>query len=559
MTGTYQPGLVFLSVLVAIFVSHTALSLSARVARAPRRVKPLWLVGGSVAMGVGIWSMHFIGMLAFALPIALSYSIPTTLGSLVIAIASSSFALALASHPHVHTRRLAWGALIMGGGICAMHYSGMAAIQIVPMITYEPLLVVASVLIAVGASFAALWLFSHLGSGFSLRVQVLRISAAFAMGLAISGMHYTGMAASRFASGSYCLGGGIGWQGADSRWLALIIGVAVLALLAITTLLLLYHADLEAKNRQHNRSLAEANAQLQHVATHDALTGLPNRLLLRDRLEQAIAQSERDGQRCAVLVVDLDRFKAINDSLGHQAGDALLREVSARLGSQLRRTDTLARLGGDEFVLVLREIAGPQQAEAVAGKLLVEVSKPLQLAGLEVQISSSIGISICPDDAADSEQLLQHADAAMFHAKKSGRNMCQFFAPAMNAFSRERLEMENGLRRALEVGELELHYQPKVDISTGRVRSAEALLRWQHPTRGLILPAGFVPLAEETGLIIPIGEWVLNEACRQARAWQLAGVPFVRIAVNLSAQQFKQTNLVDAVRLALNASQLDAG
>jgi diguanylate cyclase (GGDEF)-like protein len=561
VVGNYNYWLVLLSIVVAIFVSYTALNLSSRVARSASKPSArFWLAGGAVSMGCGIWSMHFVGMLAFSLPIALSYDIPTTVASLAIAIGLSGFALSIASREQIGLGRLAAGAIVMGLGICAMHYSGMSALQVLPAIIYEPHLLLASGIIAVVASFAALWLFFRLRNGRSWQMRLARLGAAVIMGLAISGMHYTGMAASRFAPGSYCTGA----VSPDNNWLAITIAVIAFAVLTITTILLIYDAHLDSRIRKHNRQLAQANeqleevnAQLQHVAMHDALSGLPNRLLLADRLSQAIAQAERHQSRFAVFVVDLDRFKAINDSLGHLAGDAMLKEVARRLASVLRKADTLARLGGDEFVLVLNEIASAQDVETIAGRVLADIARPVKLSDLELHTSASIGISQFPTDGTNAETLLQHADAAMYHAKKNGRNAYQLFVPAMNAFARDRLELENGLRRALVQGEFVLHYQPKVDVRDGGIDSAEALIRWQHPTRGLTAPLDFIPLAEESGLILPIGEWVLREACRQACAWQTAGLRPLRVAVNLSAQQFRQKNLVAVVRSALNAARLE--
>jgi len=552
MQGTYNSWLVALSIVVAVLVSYTALKLAARVAAADRSISRIWLLGGACAMGIGIWSMHFIGMLAFSLPIPLRYDVPTTLFSLAIAIVTSGLAIKISSGPQLGLARLGFGGLVMGAGISAMHYSGMAAVQIVPMIRYEPLLVATSIAIAVVASFAALWLAFHLRQGKSWGLLLARLAAALIMGIAISGMHYTAMAASRFGPNSYCRGGVL----LDSEWLGLTIGLIAVSLLAVTLIAEIFDAHLTSRTRLHTNRLEQVNAELNHQATHDALTGLPNRLLFIDRLKQALAQADRNAKHFAVMVLDLDRFKLINDSLGHAAGDQLLIEVARRLTTAVRKIDTVARVGGDEFLLIVSDLKERDDAAAVAKKVIEAVGQSCRVGGIELQASPSIGISVHPEDGTDAESLLAHSDEAMYCAKQRGGNTFQFFAKGMNAFTPARLELENDLRRALSLEQFELYYQPKADVVSGRVASVEALIRWHHPVKGMVSPDAFIPIAEETGLIIPIGDWVLQEACRQARAWQMSGLPPLRVAVNLSATQFRQPNLLGTIRTALEKNNL---
>lgn len=294
--------------------------------------------------------------------------------------------------------------------------------------------------------------------------------------------------------------------------------------------------------------------QLERQANHDALTGLANRNLLNDRLQQAMARTQRSAASVAVMLLDLDRFKLINDSLGHPAGDELICEVARRLAACVRQGDTVARLGGDEFMIVLSELIAEDDAAVIAAKLLQAISAPMRLSGHDMVVNGSVGVSLYPRDGAVAATLVKNADVAMYRAKDLGGNRFQFYAPEMNARTLERLELENGLRYALEHDELELHYQPKVELLTGRVVGAEALVRWRHPSLGLIPPGDFIPLAEETGLIVPVGEWVIEAACRQLKAWREQGLREVSVAVNVSARQFQHENLVAVLNAALGSS-----
>jgi diguanylate cyclase (GGDEF)-like protein len=303
------------------------------------------------------------------------------------------------------------------------------------------------------------------------------------------------------------------------------------------------------------RRRAEEN--FKHLATHDALTGLPNRLLFGERVSQAIARSEAGQRGLAVLLVDLDRFKNVNDTLGHGAGDAVLKACAERLGRTLRDNDLVARISGDEFAVLVEPCAQPAAAIGVARKVLSAIERPLIVQGQEIVLTGSIGISLYQDDGRDAESLLKHADIAMFKAKEHGRNNYQFYSAQMNSNSLQRLGLEAALRRALERNEFALHYQPKFDLANGAVTGVEALLRWKHSELGMISPAQFIPIAEETGLIGPIGAWVLQEACTQAKRWADQGLPGIRVAVNLSARQFRNEGLCRDIRKCLVEAGLD--
>ncbi|WP_347900518.1 EAL domain-containing protein [Pseudomonas purpurea] len=553
LIGSYSPALVLISLCVAILASYTALDLTGRIATTKGRAAHLWTVGGALAMGVGVWSMHFIGMLAFMLPIDLGYDITITLFSLLIAILSCGFALWLVSQPRLPGWQLAFGALIMGGGISAMHYTGMAAMRMQPGIDYDPTLFWASLLIAVGASAAALWIAFRLRQN-TPHVRLARGGAAVVMGIAIVGMHYTGMAAARFPDGSFC---GAAMDGLNGKGLDNLVLITTLAVLCIALLTSILDARLEARTAELANSLTRANRELTQLALHDTLTGLPNRVLLADRIDQAMHVVQEQGGCFALMFIDLDGFKPVNDAFGHHMGDQLLREVGLRLREDLRSQDTLARIGGDEFVLLV-QLSEPDDALRLAARQVGLISRSFSVADHELQISASVGIAVYPGNGQTAQELLMNADAAMYHAKGTGKNGYRFFDASMNTNARKQLQLLQDLRNAVEQQQFSLHYQPKFDAGNGRPVGAEALLRWEHPTQGMMLPDKFIDLAEKTGLIIPIGDWVLNEACRQMAQWYAEGYTGWRIAVNLSALQFCHAGLVQSVAKALADHHLPA-
>jgi diguanylate cyclase (GGDEF)-like protein/PAS domain S-box-containing protein len=308
----------------------------------------------------------------------------------------------------------------------------------------------------------------------------------------------------------------------------------------------------------HDVSASQAMAlQMTHSAHHDFLSGLPNRILLNDRIDQAIASASRYMKKLAVLFLDLDGFKHINDSLGHPTGDKLLQSIAKRLIECVRGSDTVSRQGGDEFVVLLLDVEQPEDAAQTSRKILQALAEVHPIDRHDLHVTASIGVSVYPDDGLDAETLIKNADTAMYQAKENGRQSYQFFRAAMNIRAVERQSIEESLRRALERHEFALHYQPKINLRNGEITGAEALIRWTHPIRGPIAPSRFIPVAEECGLILPIGDWVLREACKQARTWMDAGLPLATIAVNISAMAFWQESFLESVFATLKETRLD--
>ena len=567
LTSNYDPWLVAASILVASFASYVTLDLAKRVRTKDRGVALSWWIGGSIAMGTGIWSMHFVGMLAFSLPIALGYTKFLTFLSWIAAVAVSAIALAVASSGSLSVRRLAAGSLAMGAGICCMHYIGMAALDMTPAIVWSKTLVAASAGIAVTASAAALLIFFWLRKVSSRRGLIYQATAALVMGLAISGMHYTGMAAASFPDGTVCLSA----NALGGQSLGTLVVLASVTLLAMTLFTSILDARMQSKTTQLAGSLEMTNAQLQAAndelhkrAFIDPLTGVGNRLLFEDRLRHAVSRiaraeeriSGRDQEKLAVLFIDLDGFKPVNDSFGHAAGDSVLKEAALRLLSVARDSDTVARVGGDEFVLLMEDVVSLADCVTLARRLVEAVGRPFEIAHRQVQISGSVGIVIYPDHGRG-DKLVANADAAMYAAKRAGGGTYAMFESHMDIGALEELNLQNDLRHAVELRQLQLYYQPKVDGRDGRISGVEALLRWNHPERGMILPGVFIPIAERFGLIKGLGDWVIEEACRQMHAWAVAGMR-MRVAINLSVHQLRQDDLVARIQQALDRYHVEA-
>ncbi len=647
LPGVYDWHVVVLSIVIASVAAYVALALSERVSASRGRARGWWLLGGATAMGGGVWSMHFTGMLAFHLPVAVYYDVPMVVLSFVAAVAASAIALLVASRSELRMRQWIGGGIAMGFGIATMHYVGMAAMRMPARAEWDLRVVALSVLVAIGVSMVALRIVFSLNPVAKIFAW-RRVIAAIAMGFAIAGMHYTGMAAARFFAapaptdsavvGFAAIGVGAiaffslsvmalalittridrhfseqrGALAESRRQLRMLVGNAPVILIAIdpdgvvrmaegrdiaalghTAPAMLgrsffdLYADAAALVQQARRALAgeehtaqanvrdvvletrwmpvrdasgavesviavatditerhRAESALKHQALHDALTDLPNRTLLDERLQSELAAAAARGATLALAVVDLDRFKEVNDTLGHHAGDTLLQEVADRFRGVLRDADFVARLGGDEFAVVLRD-ADAESAGPIVERLLAVLAQPCVLADRVLHVEASLGLALYPAHGHDAETLLRRADVAMYVAKR-GRGGAMMYDPSQDRHGAARLTFATDLRKAIDAGALLLHYQPKLDIGSGAVESVEALVRWPHPELGVLPPDQFIPLAEQTGAIVPLTMWVMNEALRQVAAWDRAGLR-LGMAVNLSLNALQDPGLVDNV------------
>ncbi|MGV7114589.1 putative bifunctional diguanylate cyclase/phosphodiesterase [Paenibacillus kyungheensis] len=527
----YNTEIVVLSLIISIFASYLALNLANKVSQSRGTHKIIWLSSGSFVMGGGIWAMHFVGMLAFHTGVNIRYDVGTTFLSAFASITASLIAFYVTLDSVMRLWKIAVGGAAMGIGIVTMHYTGMAAMQMDADITYNPFYLMLSVLVALGASYAALFLFRRFRSrpNFSL----WKLYSSIVMGFAISGMHYTGMAAAQFhythtASTDESMKG----------QLFLITGVAVVTflILAISWAAIFVERHI-----------------LERMAYSDPLTGLPNRHGLQRYFEKEF-KLQKEG---AVLFLDLDRFKSINDTLGHDIGDELLVQVAQRLKVCMVDQGIVFRLGGDEFLIATSK-GITQDIEQLAEHILDVVKKPYQLGGIELFITVSIGIALVPQHGYERSFLMRAADTAMYVSKNSGKNKYSIFSEDMNRRQIRRMELENDLRRAFESNQLFIVYQPKWDSMHNRLTGMEALLRWNHPELGMVSPAEFIPVAEETGLIMPITNWMLEETCQQNLIWQKQHHIYVPISVNMSARMFECPGFANRVEQIIAETGIEA-
>ncbi len=644
--------LVALAACLCAIACLTTLTLLARADAAVSWGSILWTAAAASVFGAGVWSLHFVAMLAFMPDLPIAYEVPATVASIVIAIVGTALAFALWKMPRSRGLGTLMGGITLGLAVSAMHYCGISAMRLAGTLSLNTAQVLASILVGIVFGILALARANDIAS-IGRRVEV-----SLWLALCVCGVHFTGMSAmvitpgAPLRIGSAMLGSGSMAAAVGSVSLAILLlslgaalmdqhlagravseldrtrklsslsreviiihrdfivlevnsagerlfGMPLMQLLGSRLTDLFGNTDIEATLARESalsdglttpeltartpagqlvpveytstaityggrpamalalRDLSDRRRdedRIRHLAQHDALTDLPNRLLLKDRLGHALETVARDGGAVAVLYLDLDRFKQVNDLLGHASGDALLIQVARRLHAVLRPGDTLARVGGDEFVIVSTLAAQPERAADLAGRVVEVLGRPFNLSGRHMEIGVSVGIALYPADGASQESLLQAADTALYRVKEEQRGTFRFYEPTMDANLQDRHRLEQDLRHAVDRGELELHYQPVVNCRTLATEGYEALVRWRHPVRGLVAPGDFIPLAEETGQIDKIGTWVIETACCSAAGW----TDHCWVAVNVSAIQLRRSDLPHLVGAALVKSGLDA-
>jgi diguanylate cyclase (GGDEF) domain len=541
---SWDPILVAISFLVAFIASFVALDSAGKIRQASRKAALFWRLAGGVTLGIGIWSMHFIGMLSMKMPTIVSYHLWLTLASLGVAVLASTLAINIVVPGKSLSRfRLFLSTMILSSGVVAMHYVGMAALMLDEGIMWDRRIVLLSIAIAVAASGAALWLAFHLRDKYK-GVVINRIAAAIVMAAAVCAMHYTGMSAAHFHDMSRTLPGGISELG-----LSIWVSVTTLCLLGI--MLIISLVDSHWRTSRLTDNLRQLNQQLELQPNFDALTGLVNRQQMDMLLHNTLLNKKPFG----LVFLDVDRFRRVNDAWGHQVGDELLVNVAQRITARLSRDMTLARLGGDAFILLLPETDG-EKLSALLPSLLEDARRPLSLCGHALSCTLSAGVSLYPDHGETLHELKLKADVAMQHVKREGRNRWAVYRPDMSTNLPTEPAFLQELSQALARDRFELWYQPIWHAEQNAIHGFEALLRWRHPEQGILLPNLFLSTLEQTGLIIPVGNWAIEAACRQLNFWTEQGFSQWTLSFNLSPAQFEQQDIFQIVSTALQKYNL---
>ncbi|HDR2404717.1 hypothetical protein A3N68_10290 [Enterobacter asburiae] len=545
---SWDPVLIAISYLVAFIASFVALDSAGKIPLSSRKAALFWRIAGGVTLGIGIWSMHFIGMLSMQMPMMMSYDLWLTLASLGVAVVASATALNIAvAGKKLSPFRLIFATAILSAGVVSMHYIGMAALMLDGSIIWDSRLVGLSVVIAVVASGTALWL------AFRLRdkhkgVFIDRILAAFVMGAAICAMHYTGMSAAQFQEMAHTLPGGIGELG-----LSIWVSVTTLCLLGV--MLIISLIDSHRRTSRLTDNLHQLNRQLELQARFDALTGLANRHQMDLRMQDCLRSALLSKKPFAVIFLNVDHFKRVNDTWGHSVGDELLITVAQRITARLTREMTLARLGGDAFILLVPECED-DRLNALITALLEDVRRPLSVCGHTLSTTISAGVSLYPQDGETLHELKLKADAALHRVKEEGRNGWAIYRAEMSTAIPAKPGFLQELSQALERDQFELWYQPTWHAGEKTIHGFEALLRWRHPEQGVVLPNLFIPSLEQTGLIIPVGNWAIEAACRQLHFWTEQGFSQWTLSLNLSPIQFEQPDIFQIVSSMLEKYSL---
>ncbi|MBJ3559944.1 EAL domain-containing protein [Salmonella enterica subsp. enterica serovar Derby] len=545
---SWDPVLIGISFIVAFIASFIALDSAGKVAISSRRESTFWRLSGGATLGMGIWSMHFIGMLAMKMSLPINYHFSLTAFSFLIALISATLAINIAiSGQTLSTRRLIVATSLLSTGVVTMHYVGMVAIVEHVAIRWQISLILLSVVIAIIASGIGLWLAFHLRQN-TRRALINRLIAALVMALAIASMHYTGMGAATFTHFGHTAHDGL-------STLELSIWVCAVTLVILGIMLVISMVDSQLRTSRLADNLHQLNCQLEHQVHFDALTGLANRTQIDACLQTCLRHSKLHQEHFALVFIDLDRFKIVNDTWGHHIGDQLLIASTQRIYSCLDDTMTLARLGGDEFILLVPN-SNREAISVLMTRIASAVKEPFTLFGHTIRVSLSAGSCLYPEHGSTLHELKVKADTAMYHVKQAGRNGWAIYTPEMEAIADTPPTFLQELSQALERNQFELWYQPKYTAGDHSLTGFEALLRWHHPKRGILLPTEFLPALEETGLIIPVGTWVLQQACRQLYQWKSQGHTEWTLAVNLSPAQFEQPDIVDIVCNTLAQYQL---